>query len=261
MDIPLTDEKQVRTFITDKLTLAKSCGDTQVFFYYGRHILVNPDSSFEDIFDQCTKAKNSHTLNSNVLVNHPGEEQALLKIRRAIEVTKKHDLPQVFSIDGVVISVKANSNADFIFSQWKRAMSGFIVPEIGPYKPDDFDYDEEARRDSILQMYKMFGEMIAEDKNLWTDIPVPTKLRDAFDQFSLNVSLAKKVMNNTENIVASGKPAEEAFTKVFHISSDMPTLFIVNFRCVVLSLKEKWKHGKALEKWFNRKVADLKLEV
>jgi hypothetical protein len=181
-----------------------------------------------------------------------------------------------FDANGIRIVVAANSKAELIYRDWRRAISGCINPEyVGPW-PEATLTKEEQERDAEIQAQKekereafydkirakqeaktkalekklsSAAEIDLVNKPLWDEGLVKNK-----DFYGRGVYIyAERWARLMQLGIKSGKQLEDIAEKTSR-EADVDGITGFMYGCAVSILSQGWKYGEDLRRWHNKKI-------
>ena len=180
-----------------------------------------------------------------------------------------------FEFNGVMVSVRMDSNPELIYRDWNRAMYNYIDKNVGPY-PNPVLTDEEKENDArveaenerkrqewrdeanakqaaavnrLEEMLKDAPAIILADEAAWQE----SVSVNSGDPYSNGVTVfAERWARVMQVKLANGEKLEDvADASAQEADIDGITGFM--YGCAVNLLAHTWEHGDQLRKWHNKK--------
>lgn len=179
-----------------------------------------------------------------------------------------------FEFNGVTIIVAGDSDPNLILRDWRRAMSGFIDKQVGPYPPAQLsqaEIDNDARLQAIKdeeskQQQAELDKLQAEKKaalQIKLDAAGPIDaiqhdwqgFRDINSKDSYSNAAAEYAevwARLMQYEMSQGKKLEDIAEAASH-EADVEGITGFMYGMAVSALSKLWRHGEALRRWHNLK--------
>lgn len=178
-----------------------------------------------------------------------------------------------FEFNGVSVAVRMDSDPKLIYRDWRRAMSGYIDREVGPY-PNPVLTDEEKENDARIKAeneqphqqrqseYQAQADakrnateakladapaMEIADEAIWEDYK--SKNQDGYGGGV--IAYAERWARLMQVEINAGKKLEDVADATSH-EADIDGITGFMYGAAVHTLSSCWKHGDQLRKWHNK---------
>ena len=195
-------------------------------------------------------------------------------IAEAIALSAEKKQAIKFEFNGVVVSVRGNSNPELIYRDWSRALSGYIDKNVDP-NPNPVLTDEEKASDVRIEAEnerkRQKRQTEYEKKARAHREKVETKMINApaieladeagWQKFKDNnqagyggavVTYAERWARLMQVEVTNGKNLEDV-AETTSSEADLEGITGFIYGCAVSTLAHCWKHGDRLRRWHNLK--------
>lgn len=179
-----------------------------------------------------------------------------------------------FEFNGVIVSVKSNSDPELIYRDWSRGLSGYIDKSVGPY-PNPVLTDEEKENDARIetenelrrQQRQSEYQAQADAKRNATEAKLANapemEIADeaAWQSWKDNnqdgygggaIAYAERWARLMQVEINAGKKLEDVADSTSH-EADTDGITGFMYGAAVHTLATNWKHGDQLRKWHNKK--------
>lgn len=196
-------------------------------------------------------------------------------IAEAILLSAKKKRSIRFKFNGVLITVRSDSDPKLIYRDWSRALNGYIDKNVGPY-PNPILTDEEKvsdarieaenkrrrqerqaqyeaevrkRREAVEARLANAPEMELANEKAWREFKEKNQ-----DFYGASILVyAERWARLMQLEMAGGKSLEEV-AEATSRESDLEGITGFMYGCAVSMLAHCWKHGERLRRWHNLKI-------
>ena len=196
-------------------------------------------------------------------------------IAEAIAFSAKRNRPVAFEFNGVIVTVRSDSNPEIIYRDWSRALNDYIDKNVGPY-PNLVLTDEEKANDARIEAknerrwQKTQAKYAAEAKakreaveSKLTNTPA-MELADetGWQQFKDKnqdgyggavVTYSERWARLMQIEMANGKKLEDV-AETTSSETDLEGITGFQYGCAVSTLAQCWKYGEQLRHGHNLKT-------
>lgn len=195
-------------------------------------------------------------------------------IKEMIQFAKENNLTAKQKLNDVTVFVNGDSCFDLIYRDQKRAQSGYIKKEVGPYPKTELSAKDKERDARIKAKNELERERQqakhAKNARIHRE-KVEKKLSNAPEiELSNKAGWQKSQSNNRDDYgnailayaerwarlmqieMANSRKLEEIASATSH-EADLEGITGFMYLCAVSCLSENWKHGEKLRRWHSRK--------
>lgn len=196
-------------------------------------------------------------------------------IEEMIRLAKKGKFTAKQELNGVMVLVNGDSNADLVFRDQQRAQSGYIKGDVGPYPKAELtaeDKANDARIEDKNERRRQKSRTEYEAKAKAKQEAVEAKLVGALDieladeagwqKFkTINsdayggavVAYSERWARLMQVEIANGKNLEDVADATSQ-EADIEGITGFMYGCAASTLSHCWKHGEQLRRWHNIKT-------